>query len=105
MAEDGATTFTRPIAVRWEAWALLAAAAAAVAVGTIVRGFLGSDWYFNTENLANSTPLALPFLIAAGVVIGAGRWPAGALGARRRRRPARRSAAWPRSWPECCSRW
>jgi hypothetical protein len=75
MEDHGASAVTRPITVRWEAWALLAAAAGAVAVGTIVRGFIGSDWFFNTDNLANSAPLALPFLIAAGVVIGAGRWP------------------------------
>jgi hypothetical protein len=75
--EQGYTTSTRPISVRWEAWALLAAAAGAVAAGTWARGFAGvEEWVFNTDNLADSTTLALPFLVAAGVVIGAGRWPA-----------------------------
>lgn len=67
---------TRPFTVRWEAWALLAGAVAAVAAGTYARGVVGADWIFTTDNLARSAPLAIPFLIAAGVVVGAGRWPA-----------------------------
>jgi len=73
---QGLIPATRPIAVRWEAWALLVGAAAAVAVGTYARGVVGAEWIFTTDNLARSTPLAIPFLIAAGVVVGAGRWPA-----------------------------
>ncbi len=73
---QGLIPATRPITVRWEAWALLAGAAGAVAVGTYARGVFGAEWIFTTDNLARSTPLAIPFLIAAGVVVGAGRWPA-----------------------------
>jgi hypothetical protein len=74
--DQGLIPITRPITIRWEAWALLAAAAVAVAVGTYARGVIGTDWIFTTDNLARSAPLAIPFLIAAGVVVGAGRWPA-----------------------------
>jgi hypothetical protein len=75
--DDGIIPITRPIAVPWGAWALLAAAAAAVAIGTVAEGVVGLDWTFTTDNLVRSLPLALPFLVAAGVVVGAGRWPAG----------------------------
>ncbi len=76
--DQGLTTLNRPTSVRWEAWALLTAAAVAVAVGTIARGMVGvTEWVFNADNLADSLPLALPFLVGAGVMVGAGRWAAG----------------------------
>lgn len=74
--DQGVIPVTRPITVRWEAWAMLAGAVAAVAAGTYARGVIGTDWIFTTDNLARSAPLAIPFLIAAGVFVGAGRWPA-----------------------------
>ena len=59
MRDQELTAGSRPNAVRWEASLLLAAAIAAVGLGTFARGFVGvSDWVFNTENLADSLPLA-----------------------------------------------
>jgi hypothetical protein len=75
--DQGLSAGARPIAVRWEVWALLCGAAVAVGMGTIARGMIGvPEWVFNTENLSSALPLALPFLVAAGVMAGMGRWPA-----------------------------
>ena len=63
--------------VPWQVWAFAAAAILAIAVGTVARGFLGQDWFFNADNVADSLPLALPFLVAAGVMLGADRWAPG----------------------------
>ena len=65
------------MAWRWEAWSFVAAAILAVAVGTFARGFVGQEWFFTTDNLAHSLPLAPPFLVAAGVVVGVDRWSPG----------------------------
>ena len=54
-----------------------ATAIVAIAVGTFARGFFGQDWYFNADNVADSLPLALPFLVAAGVMLGVDRWSPG----------------------------
>jgi hypothetical protein len=59
------------------AWALCAATVAALVVGTVIRGFIGEQWIFTTHNLGESVRAALPMLVAAAVVVGAGRWPAG----------------------------
>jgi hypothetical protein len=67
----------RAIRLPWEVWAFAAAAIGAVAVSTVTYGFLGADWYFSTNNIARSLSSAMPFLIAAGVVMGAGRWTGG----------------------------
>jgi hypothetical protein len=75
--DDGIIPITRPIAVPWGAWALLAAAAAAVAIGTVANGFFGQQWFFNSDNVVDALPLALPFLVAAGVIVGQDRWPSG----------------------------
>jgi hypothetical protein len=53
------------------------AAIVAIAVGTFARGVFGPDWFFNADNLADSLPLALPFLVAAGVMLGMNRWSPG----------------------------
>jgi hypothetical protein len=65
-----------PQSGRWQIWVLLIAAILAVIVGTIVRGFYGSQWFFNADNVVDSLPLALPFLVAAGVIAGQDRWEA-----------------------------
>jgi hypothetical protein len=71
------TASVRPDTLRMAAWISATAAILAIAVGTVARGFLGQDWFFTTDNLADSLPLALPFLVATGVVIGVDRWRAG----------------------------
>jgi hypothetical protein len=71
------TARVSPMAWRWEAWSFVAAAILAVAVGTFARGFVGQEWFFTTDNLAHSLPLAPPFLVAAGVVVGVDRWSPG----------------------------
>ncbi len=75
--DQGLSAGARPVAVRWEVWALLGAAVVAIGVGTVARGMIGVPaWVLNTENLSSALPLALPFLVAAGVMVGMGRWPA-----------------------------
>src|SRR6188472_2692168 len=64
-------------ATRWQVRALLVVAILAVIVGTIANGFYGQDWFFNADNVVDALPLALPFLVAAGVIAGQDRWPAG----------------------------
>ena len=49
----------------------------AVGIGTVANGFFGQEWYFNADNVVDALPLALPFLVSAGVVAGQDRWPAG----------------------------
>ena len=66
-----------PAPVRWEAWVFAAAGVLAIAVGTVARGFFGQDWFFTADNLADSLRLALPFLVAAGVMLGVNRWEPG----------------------------
>jgi hypothetical protein len=63
--------------VPWLAWTFAVAAMIAIAVGTVARGFLGEDWFFNADNVADSLPLAMPFLVAAGVTLGVDRWSLG----------------------------
>jgi hypothetical protein len=63
-----------PATVPWQAWVCVAAGVLAIAVGTVARGFLGSEWFFTADNVADSLPLALPFLVAAGVMLGVNRW-------------------------------
>ena len=64
-------------ATRWQIRALLIVAILAVIVGTIANGFYGQQWFFNADNVVDALPLALPFLVAAGVIAGQDRWPAG----------------------------
>ena len=58
------------------AWALAAAAAVAIAIGTLARGFIGSEWHYDSNLVVESLPSAMPFILAAAVVTGAFRWPA-----------------------------
>lgn len=74
--EDGVIRETRPIRVPLSAWLLVAMAAVSVAIGTFARDFPIAGWYVTADRLVRALELALPFLVAAGVVIGAGRWPA-----------------------------
>jgi hypothetical protein len=61
----------------WQIRVLLIVAMLAVIVGTIANGFYGQQWFFNADNVVDALPLALPFLVAAGVIAGQDRWPAG----------------------------
>jgi hypothetical protein len=56
---------------------MIVAAVLAVGIGTVANGFFGQQWYFNADNVVEALPLALPFLVSAGVVAGQDRWPAG----------------------------
>ena len=67
----------RSTQVPWQPWMLAVAAMIAIALGTVARGYFGLDWFFNTDNLTDSLPLALPFLVAAGVMVGVNRWTPG----------------------------
>lgn len=58
------------------AWALVAAAAVAIAIGTLARGFIGSEWHYDSNLVVEALPSAMPFILAAAVVTGAFRWPA-----------------------------
>jgi hypothetical protein len=62
---------------RWQIPALVIAALLAVVLDTIANGFLGEQWFFNADNVVDALPLAVPFLIAAGVIAGQDRWPSG----------------------------
>jgi hypothetical protein len=62
---------------RWQLQFFLIAAILAVIVGTVANGFFGHQWYFNADNLVDALPLALPFLLATGVIAGRERWQAG----------------------------
>jgi hypothetical protein len=64
-------------AQRWQVWALILAAAVAVIIGTVANGFFGLDWFFNADNVVDALPSAVPFLVAAAVIAGQDRWPAG----------------------------
>ena len=56
---------------------MIVAAVLAVGIGTVANGFFGQEWYFNADNVVDALPLALPFLVSAGVIAGQDRWPAG----------------------------
>lgn len=58
------------------AWAIAALALAAVAIGAVMRGFLGTEWYWDANLLVEAIPPALPLAVGAAVVAGAFRWPA-----------------------------
>jgi hypothetical protein len=64
-------------AQRSQVWAFAAAGLIAIIIGTVANGFFGRDWFFNADNVVDALPLALPFLVAAGVVAGQDRWDAG----------------------------
>jgi hypothetical protein len=64
-------------AKRWQIRVLLIVSFLAVTVGTIANGFYGQHWFFNADNVVDALPLALLFLVAAGVIAGQDRWPAG----------------------------
>jgi len=66
-----------PPTTRSQIWVFVIAAGLAVGIGTVANGFFGQEWYFNADNVVDALPLALPFLVSAGVVAGQDRWPAG----------------------------
>lgn len=57
------------------AWALLAVAAIVVVIGSVVRGFIGAELFWDANLIIEALPPALPILIAAAVIAGAFRWP------------------------------
>jgi hypothetical protein len=58
------------------AWAVGAVAAAALVIGAVIRGFIGTEWYWDASLLVDALPSALPFLLGATILAGAVRWPA-----------------------------
>lgn len=66
-----------PATRRWEIRILIVASILAVGIGTVANGFFGQEWYFNADNVVDALPLAMPFLVSAGVIAGQDRWPAG----------------------------
>ena len=66
-----------PPTTRSQIWVFVIAAVLAVGIGTVANGFFGQEWYFNADNVVDALPLALPFLVSAGVIAGQDRWPAG----------------------------
>lgn len=66
-----------PTTRRWEIRVLIVAAVLAVGIGTVANGFFGQEWYFNADNVVDAMQLALPFVVAAGVIAGQDRWLAG----------------------------
>lgn len=58
------------------AWAVGAVAAVALVLGAVIRGFIGTEWYWDASLLVDALPAALPFVLGAAILAGAFRWPA-----------------------------
>jgi hypothetical protein len=71
------TTALERDGIRGEVWVMLAAAVAAIVIGTVARGFSNVAWDITANSLMASLGGSLPFLVAAGVFFGIDGWPTG----------------------------